>query len=65
MTFVSDQGRSSLEAIFAVIAHSPIIAPRPDRLTGRFLIVGFEDVDIAVLQWIARERRRPGAGTVM
>jgi hypothetical protein len=56
MTVVGDQGRSSLEAIVAVIAHSPIIAAQPDRPAARFL-VGFEDVDIAVLEWIARERR--------
>lgn len=64
MTFASDQDQSSLEAIVAVIAHSPIIASQPARLAVRFLI-GFEDVDIAVLEWIARERRRSAAIVVM
>ena len=64
MTFVSDQDPSSLKAIIAVIAHSPIIVSQPARLAVRFLI-GFEDVDIAVLEWIARERRRPAAIVVM
>jgi hypothetical protein len=57
-------GCPSLEALVAVIVHSPIIAARPDRATARFLI-GFEDVDIAVLEWIARERRCLDAMLVM
>jgi hypothetical protein len=65
MTFATDQGQSSLEAIAATIAHSPIVAPRPHRLAGHFHIVGFEDVDIAVLRWIARERRQSGTFAVM
>ena len=56
MTSVRDQGCPSLEAFVAIIAHSPIVAAQPDRAAARFLI-GFEDVDIAVLEWIARERR--------
>jgi hypothetical protein len=65
MTFATDQDRSSLEAIIAVIARSPIVAARPDRLAGHFHIVGFEEVDIAVLRWIARECRRAGTFAVM
>ena len=64
MTSVRDRGCPSLEALVAVIVHSPIIAARPDRATARFLI-GFEDVDIAVLEWIARERRCIDAILVM
>jgi hypothetical protein len=65
MTSFRDQGCPSLDALVAVIAHSPIDASRPDRLDGRFQIIGFEEVDIAVLQWIARERRCLDAILVM
>jgi hypothetical protein len=65
MTFATDQGQSSLEAIVAAIAHSPIVVARQRRLAGHFHIVGFEDVDIAILQWIARERRQFGTFVVM
>jgi len=64
MTSVRDRGCPSLEALVAVIVHSPIIAARPDRATARFLI-GFEDVDIAAREWIARERRCLDAMLVM
>ena len=64
MTSVRDQGCPSLEAVVAIIAHSPIIAAQRDRAAARFLI-GFEDVDIAVLEWIARERRCLDAILVM
>ena len=64
MTSVRDRGCPSLEVLVAVIVHSLIIAARPDRATARFLI-GFEDVDIAVLEWIARERRCLDAMLVM
>lgn len=41
----------------AVIAHSQIVVAVPVA-DGRRLPVGFDDVDIAVLEWIAAESRR-------
>ena len=64
MTFARDQGCPRLEALVALIAHSPIVVAEPHNPAERFLI-GFKDVDIAVLNWIAGERRRLGAILVM
>jgi hypothetical protein len=56
--------RSDLEALAAVIARSPIVVARvvarlqPDRR----LPAGFEDVDVAILEWIAAEDGAPAAG---
>jgi hypothetical protein len=58
--------RPDLEALAAVIARSPIVVARvvarlqPDRR----LPAGFEDVDVAILEWIAAEGRRAGRGLV-
>ena len=41
----------------AVIARSPIVV-QPGCSDGRRLPSGFDDVDIAVLEWIAAEARR-------
>lgn len=55
---------SDLGTLSAVIAHSPIVVgavancPRlPDH---RSLPDGFDEVDVAVLEWIAAEGRRVG-----
>ncbi len=64
MPFVTDQNGLSVAALTALIAQSPIVAEAPNRLAAQFL-VGFEDVDIAVLRWIAGERGRIGAISVM
>jgi hypothetical protein len=49
----------TVETLAAVIAHSQIVVAQPrspmPRLPG-----GFDDVDIAVLDWIAAEGRRLG-----
>jgi hypothetical protein len=64
MTFARDQDCPRLEALVALIAHSSIVIAEQRDPPARFL-VGFEDVDIAVLNWIAGERRRLGAILVM
>jgi hypothetical protein len=48
---------STVETLAAVIAHSQIVVPQP-RGPAPLLPAGFDDVDIAVLDWIAAEARR-------
>jgi hypothetical protein len=48
-----------LETLAAVIAHSQIVVPQPSASVRR-LPDGFDDVDIAILEWIAAEGRRVG-----
>ena len=52
---------STIEALAAVIAHSQIVVEQPRRPAPR-LPAGFDDVDLAVLDWIAAEGRRLGRG---
>jgi hypothetical protein len=53
-----DVERNRLETLTAAIARSPIVAkhraPRPPA--------GFDEVDVAVLEWIIEEARRAGPG---
>jgi hypothetical protein len=49
---------TDLETLAAVIAHSQIIVV--DRTPCRRLPAGFDDCDIAILDWIAAEGRRAG-----
>jgi hypothetical protein len=58
--FVGDQDSLSVGAVVVSIAGSPVVAAQPNGLVARFL-VGFEDVELAVLKWIAAERRRADA----
>jgi hypothetical protein len=53
----ADQSFSDLAMLVAIIAHSQIVfaQPRPARKAVRQLPAGFEDVDIAILDWIAAE----------
>jgi hypothetical protein len=53
-----DRDRISIETFAAVIARSPIVMVRP---VAR-LPAGFDDVDVAILDWIAAEGRRVGRG---
>ena len=59
------QHRPDIETLASAIAHSPIVVARiltQPCLRGRFradsLPDGFEDVDLAILRWIAQEGRR-------
>ncbi len=49
-----DQVRVTLEMLVATIAHSPIV------VAAKRLPDGFDDVDAAVLDWIAAEGHRLG-----
>ena len=50
--------RSLLQAILAMIGRSPITVAQP----AIDLPLGFTEVDVAVLDWIAAEGRRLGRG---
>jgi hypothetical protein len=59
------QHRPDIETLASVIAHSPIVVARVltqpcrrARLRADSLPDGFEDVDLAILRWIAQEGRR-------
>ena len=63
MQRLMDQDRLILETLAALIAHSPIVAPQPPKPATR-LPAGFDDVDVAILDWIAAEGRRVGRSFV-
>jgi hypothetical protein len=48
--------RLDLETLAAVIARSQIIVAAP----AKRLPTGYDDVDVAILEWIAAEGRRAG-----
>ena len=50
---------STIEALATVLAHSQIVVAQPQRPMPS-LPAGFDDSDIAVLDWIAAEGRRLG-----
>jgi hypothetical protein len=68
MAIITDEQRADLETLRALIACSPIIVrrrkatPRPylqgPCLYGSSLPAGFDEVDAAILEWIAAEGRR-------
>jgi hypothetical protein len=60
MQAVMNQDRADLETLAAVIALSQIVVTREIAS----LPAGFDDVDIAILDWIAAEGRRAGRGFV-
>jgi hypothetical protein len=53
MTFSMDQDQPTVEMLVAAIARSPIVVARPPLR----LPAGFEDIDVAILDWIAAEAR--------
>ena len=53
-----DQHYPNVETLAVVIAHSQIVVEQPRR-PAPHLPAGFDDVDLAVLDWIAAEGRRP------
>jgi len=52
----TDMSRPDLETLAAVIAHSQIVL-RERTTPGRCLPEGFDEVDVAILDWIAKEGR--------
>ena len=56
-----DQHYPNVETLAAVISHSQIVVEQQRRAAPR-LPGGFDDVDLAVLDWIAAEGRRLGRG---
>jgi hypothetical protein len=59
MKLGNDLDYPTVETLAAVIAHSQIVMAQPQRSAPR-LPAGFDDVDVAVLDWIAAEGRRLG-----
>jgi hypothetical protein len=57
MKSARNQVRPDLSVLSAVIAHSQIVVILP-AATAQHLPAGFDDVDIAILEWIAAEGRR-------
>jgi hypothetical protein len=55
-------GYPAIETLAAVIAHSQIVVAQPHSPMPA-LPAGFEDLDIAVPDWIAVEGRRPDRGS--
>jgi hypothetical protein len=50
-----------IATLTAMISHSQIVVPEPPRAFDCFP-AGYEDIDVAILDWIAAEGRRVGAG---
>jgi hypothetical protein len=57
MKSARNQVRPDLSVLGAVIAHSQIVVPSPAAI-AHDLPACFDDVDIAILEWIAAEGRR-------
>jgi hypothetical protein len=58
-------GFDTLAAVLALVARSQIVVaktPRQGATKSPALPAGFDDVDIAILEWIAAEGRRLGRG---
>lgn len=56
-------GYPEIDTLTLVIAHSPIVvtqATREAAEAGALLPAGFDEVDVAILEWIAAEGRRLG-----
>jgi hypothetical protein len=63
MRLSKDQNGFALERLAALIAHSQIVVVQPARPAPRFP-VGFDEVDISILDWIAAEGQRVGRSFV-
>jgi hypothetical protein len=59
MTLLTHLDPVDLAALVAVIAHSQIVVPEAVR-SGRSLPDDFDDVDVAMLNWIVADSRREG-----
>jgi hypothetical protein len=63
MQLPTDHIGPNLETLTAVIARSQIVVSAP-AAPARRLPAGFDDTDVAVLDWIVAEGRRLGRGLV-
>jgi len=63
MKLLVDQDRLTLETLAGVIAHSQIVVAEPAKSTASFP-AGFDEGDVAILDWIAAEGRRVGRSFV-
>jgi hypothetical protein len=61
MKLSDDQDAVALETLVAAVVQSPIIVARPAVL----LPAGFDEVDLAILNWIAAEARQRRGFTLM
>ncbi len=55
----------TLAAVLALVAHSQIVVAEPKgkgAANFRSLPAGFDDIDVAILEWIAAEGRCLGRG---
>jgi len=64
MKLGNDLHYPTVETLAAVIGRSQIIMAQPRRPAPR-LPAGFDDVDIAMLDWIAAEGRRLGRRSLL
>ncbi len=66
MKLLRDQDGIALETLVAVIAHSQIVLAQPAGFAARSVRLppGFDEVDLAILDWIAAEGRRVGRSFV-
>ncbi len=53
-----------IATLAAMVSHSQIVVSDPPQYTACFP-AGYEEVDIAVLEWIAAEGRRVGRGLAL
>lgn len=63
MTLSMNRHDLILETLAALIAQSPIVVAQPHKLAAR-LPAGFDEADVAILEWIAAEGRRLGQSFV-
>jgi hypothetical protein len=61
MSYPMNQNLVSVETLMAAIARSPIVVAPPPTL----LPAGFEEVDLAILAWLAGEAQRMRRATLM
>ena len=63
-----DTRYADLETLAGVIARSPIVvappSPRQRRRLPAGFPTGFDEADVAILEWIAAEGRRVGANFI-
>ncbi|HMK69627.1 MAG TPA: hypothetical protein VK442_01515 [Xanthobacteraceae bacterium] len=60
MQLLTDEDDAALAMLIAAIAHSPIIVAAP----AQRLPDGFDDADLAILDWIVAEGRRLGSSAL-